>query len=201
MVQLKNPSPPPPPMIVSPTGSPGWFQKPPAKKRRCRTADKRVSFGDEIVVYIETAYEITQEEKDSRWYQFIELEAFKQSAKSLYRVRIVDSNINIKKVKEEDIGKNYDLIQDQNHDEKEEEVDSIRGMGTYHPSRVRYCKKFVKHVLLAYHVKCGPGNKDHVALLSTKWSTKNKNRAIDTGKKDFMQNQNQISMPTVPAAA
>ena len=58
-------------------------------------------------------------------------------------------------------------------------------MGTYHPSRVRYCKKFIKHVLLAYHVKCGPDNKDHVALLSSKWSTKNTKRGIETGKEDF----------------
>jgi hypothetical protein len=208
MMVLKNqfpppspPPPPPPPMVVSPTGSPFTLQRPPTKKLRCNATNnkRRVYFGNDITLaYIESSCEITKEEKGNRWYQSIELESFKQSARSLCRERIFRNNN--KEEDEDENNSDSSQSQDQNQVEVEEnstdenETDSLRGMGVYYPSRVRYCKKYIKHVLVAYHVKCGPTNKEHVALLATKWSSKNQQRAVETGTNDFCAAYD-ISMP------
>ena len=198
MVQSSYPK--PMPMVVSQAGS---FRKPSTKKRRYRK-DRRVSFGpDVILAYIETSCEITQKEKDNCWYQSIELEAMKKSAKSLCQARISNNIVNFKKAGE---GVENNYCSDQNQDQEEEDDDdSLRGLGAYYPSRVRYCKKYIKHVLEAYHSKFGPGDEEHVAFFATKWSTKNRQRAIESGMKDFYiayeipkQNQEQ---KTLPAAA
>lgn len=65
-----------------------------------------------------------------------------------------------------------------------EEEDSTRGMEVFVPARQKYNKKFVRHVLEAYHVRC-TGNDEHVALLSERWSQKPLQRAISTGREDF----------------
>ena len=233
VLQKTNPLPPnlpplPPPMVVSPTASPLWLKKPPTKKLRCTTSTTnnnkgRVYFGNDVTLaYIETSGEITKEEKDNRWYQSIELESFKQSARSLCRERILRSqdikeNNNSNNNEDEDDNSNSsDSIQSQSQNQNDqtqnnqvelleennnaadnseiEIVDSLRGMGAYFPSRVRYCKKYIKHVLVAYHVKCGPTNKENVAYLATKWSRKNQQRAVETGRNDFCAAYD-ISMP------
>ena len=233
VLQKTNPLPPnlpplPPPMVVSPTASPLWLKKPPTKKLRCTISttdnNKRgVYFGNDVTLaYIETSGEITKEEKDNRWYQSIELESFKQSARSLCRERILRSkdvkeNDNSNNNEDEDDNSNSsDSIQSQSQNQNDqtqnnqvelleennnaadnseiEIVDSLRGMGAYFPSRVRYCKKYIKHVLVAYHVKCGPTNKENVAYLATKWSRKNQQRAVETGRNDFCAAYD-ISMP------
>ena len=227
VLQKTNPLPPnlpplPPPMVVSPTASPLWLKKPPTKKLRCTISttdnNKRgVYFGNDVTLaYIETSGEITKEEKDNRWYQSIELESFKQSARSLCRERILRSNNSGNNNEDEDDNSNNsDSSQSQNQNDQTQNdqvellgednnaadsememeiVDSLRGMGAYFPSRVRYCKKYIKHVLVAYHVKCGPTNKENVAYLATKWSRKNQQRAVETGRNDFCAAYD-ISMP------
>lgn len=227
VLQKTNPLPPnlpplpPPPMVVSPTASPLWLKKPPTKKLRCTISttdnNKRgVYFGNDVTLaYIETSGEITKEEKDNRWYQSIELESFKQSARSLCRERILRSNNSGNNNEDEDDNSNSsDSSQSQNQNDQTQNnqvelleennnaadnseieiVDSLRGMGAYFPSRVRYCKKYIKHVLVAYHVKCGPTNKENVAYLATKWSRKNQQRAVETGRNDFCAAYD-ISMP------
>ena len=148
----------------------------PLKKRRCR----RVAFvPDMALVYIESAVEFTQAEKDDRWYRSEQISTFKQDARDLCRTRIDDVHNNCA---DTPIPKSTSSDSD---DEEGTSKDSIRGLDAYYPSRQRYNKKYIQHVLEAYHVRC-VGNDEHVALLAEKWSKKSLSRAIHAGKKDFL---------------
>lgn len=152
----------------------------PAKRRRC------LSFAPEKTIsYIETSSEMSQEQKDAVWYRGTEMASFKEKARSLCRKRMHDSTmIPRHSITVDNIEGVAALTCNSatNNDGREE--DSMRGMDIYLPARQKYCKKFVQHVLEAYHVRC-VGNGEHVALLSEKWSKKSVKRAVATGKKDF----------------
>ena len=133
----------------------------PTKKRRCG----KVDFGqDTTVAYIESAFELTQIEKDDRWYRPSEIATFRDSARKLCRDKL------------ESLGGD-----EQNGEQKE----STRGLDVYYPSRQRFSKRFIQHVLEAYYVRC-VGNDEHVALLAEKWSKKSLARATEMAKKDFL---------------
>lgn len=121
----------------------------------------RISFGPtETLAYIETTQELTRHEREDKWYQPDELESMKHAARNLCQMQ----------------AKGHRISTDE----------SIRGMDVYYPSRQRYHKKHVEHVLHAYHFQCG-GNDDHVAQLSEKWSFKNKQLAEKKGFEDFYE--------------
>ena len=164
------------------------------KKRRCR----RIAFGpDKTLAYIETAFEFTQQDKDDRWYSSNEMGSFKQTARNLCRRRIKDSknksidtaipkhSASTRSPAGVATGNDVNTDSRDDHDnDKEDEEDSIRGMDVYYPARQKYCKKFISHVLEAYHVRCA-GNDEQVALLAEKWSVKSQQRATKNGMNDF----------------
>ena len=150
----------------------------PSKKRRCR----KVKFGPDVTLaYIESSCDFTQSEKDDRWYRQAQIYSFKEDARKLCRTRIEDASIPRHSVRNGQSSVSITAFIDEPNDISK---DSARGLDVYYPSRQRYNKKFIQHVLEAYHVRCA-GNNGHVALLSEKWSKKNLNRAIEMAKKDF----------------
>jgi hypothetical protein len=121
----------------------------------------RISFGpSQILAYIETTQELNRDELAQKWYQPDELQQMKHLARTLCQME----------------AKGHRIPAD----------DSIRGMDVYYPSRQRNHKKHVYHVLQAYHYHCAK-NDHHVALLSEKWSFKNKERASAKGLEDFYE--------------
>ncbi len=147
----------------------------PTKKRKCR----KVGFGGEITLaYIESAFDYTQEEKDDRWYRSSTISGFKDDARRLCRGRIEDvrNGCSPRRRVRKSLG---------NDGQNDLSNDSIRGLDVYAPSRQRFNKKYIQHVLEAYHVRC-VGNDEHVALLAEKWSKKSLTRAVNMGEKDFM---------------
>ncbi|MGK3743719.1 MAG: hypothetical protein ACI8RD_011601 [Bacillariaceae sp.] len=129
---------------------------------------KRVSFGsDKTLAYIETVFELTETDKNNRWYQSEDIRSFKKSAKSLCQAIIVSSN-----------SKNDEDKNNQNPD----------------PSR-KYRKRFIYHVLEAYHLTCDENREEYVAFLSEGWSATNRQRAIQTGEKDFHIAYNNFHRP------
>lgn len=150
------------------------------KKRKCR----RVGFGpDQTLAHIERTYEISQEERDERWYRPPEIASFKQDARNLCRERIGHAK-NLHLNHTGSTTTRHGSRRSSSTEDEQHEEESIRGLDVYYPHRQRYCKKFIKHVLEAYHVRC-VGNDRHVALLAEKWSKKSLDRAYATGKKDF----------------
>jgi len=150
----------------------------PTKKRKCTT---KVAFGSDITLaFIESAFEFTQEEKDERWYRSSQISSFKMDARNLCRKRLEEGKNNRSNSNGES-EETTTTVEDKNVSLNE----STRGLEVYYPSRQRYGKKFIQHVLEAYHVRC-VGNDVHVALLAEKWSKKSLNRAYETGKRDFM---------------
>jgi len=160
----------------------------PTKKRKCR----KVGFGPSITLaYIESAFDYTQSEKDDRWYRSSTISGFKEDARRLCRGRIEDvrngcsPRVRVRKtLRTESAPANND---NNNHSQSQSDLsrDSIRGLDVYAPSRQRYTKKYIKHVLEAYHVRC-VGNDEHVALLAEKWSKKSLARAVSMGEKDYL---------------
>lgn len=127
------------------------------KKRKAFS--RSVSFGSTDVAYIENANDLTAEEKDCRWYQLEELQEIKAAARGLC----------VQETKGSGIG----------------EDDSTRGMDVYYPSRQRNNRKFVEHVLEAYHFRCA-GNAEHVRQLVERWSTKSRQRASMKAQQDYL---------------
>jgi hypothetical protein len=124
------------------------------KKRK--TASRSVSFGNtDSLTNIESTGDLSEGEKGCRWYQAIELQEIKSAARRL-------------------------CLQGGIRDEE----DSTRGMDVYYPSRQRNNRKFVEHVLEAYHFRYA-GNPDHVRQLVERWSAKSKQRAIMRAKQDY----------------
>jgi hypothetical protein len=129
------------------------------KKRKI--ISRRVSFGPtETLAFIETRSIMTEQDKDCRWFQAQELQNIKTNARHLC---IQES-------------KGLDVP----HDE------STRGMDVYLPSRQRHHKKFIDHVLEAYHFRCA-GDSEHVRLLVERWSIKSRKRATDRAQQDYME--------------
>jgi len=158
-----------------------------SKKRRC---SRKVNFGaDKTLAHIESSLEFTQEEKDDRWYRSSEISTFKTEARHLCRSRTGgvsnscrDASIPKHSARNDD---DKDLTSVTRSDGSDNSKESARGLDVYYPSRQRFCKRFIQHVLEAYHVRCA-GNDEHVSLLAEKWSKKSLNRAIDMAKKDFL---------------
>jgi len=149
----------------------------PTKKRKCR----KVGFGGEMTLaYIESAFDYTQEEKDERWYRSSTISGFKEDARRLCRSRIDDVRNGCSPRRR--VRKSLPSVSDEQSNLSD---DSIRGLDVYAPSRQRFNKKYIQHVLEAYHVRC-KGNDEHVALLAEKWSKKSLARAASMGEKDFM---------------
>jgi hypothetical protein len=129
------------------------------KKRK--TLSSRVTFDRiETLVFIETRSEMTEQEKVCRWFNMEELLDMKYRARQLC---IQES-------------KGLDVSYDE----------STRGMDVYFPLRQRHHKKFIDHVLEAYHFRCS-GNAEHVRLLVEKWSSKSRQRANDRAQTDYME--------------
>lgn len=155
----------------------------PSKKRIYR----KVGFGPDVTLaYIESAFEFTQEEKDDRWYRSSQISSFKDDARKLCRTQIEDVR-NGCSIPRHSVRNDESSIfsEGDSYEQNGISEDSIRGLAVYSSTRQRYCKKFVQHVLEAYHVRC-VGNDEHVALLAEKWSTKSLNRALHMAKKDFL---------------
>ena len=147
------------------------------KRPRCR----QVEFGPDVTfAYIESSSEFTQVEKDDRWYRPSEIESFKKGARNLCRTQLDAKNASIPRhsptqtVRKGLGNAANDTLQD-----------SCRGLDVYYPARQRFGKKYIQHVLEAYHVRC-VGNDVHVALLAEKWSKKSLQRAQMMAKKDFI---------------
>jgi hypothetical protein len=117
----------------------------------------------QIVAYIETTSELTGNDKHTVWYQSADLEEMKVSARRLYQSQLKGCL---------------------SPEQKEQE--STRGMEVYYPSRQKNHKKFVDHVLEAYHCRCA-GNDEHVGMLAERWSMKSKQRAITKATEDFYE--------------
>ena len=149
----------------------------PSRKRKSR----KVGFGTvNTLVYIESAFEFTQEEKDNRWYRCSTISSFKKDAKILCRTRIEDVRNGCSPIQR--VRKTLGSASNSSDDLSN---DSIRGLDVYAPSRQNYSKKYIQHVLEAYHVRC-VGNDEHVALLAQKWSKKSLTRAMNMGEKDYL---------------
>lgn len=211
---ISDPAPPPPPMmrtdhmvVITPTGSP-VHKKQKFVRPAASTIRKQVVFGPNIIYRIETIEELTTEEKDACWYLPSELEAMKQAAKYLFRKRILLDD------REEQTTTPRDDNDTQIKCDDNDDEDSLRGMGTYHPVRVRYSKKYCKKVVEAYrkmrhHVQrvrspsflaeemengaavavvaavAAWNGEAHIAALATRWSIKNVQRALTRGRNDY----------------
>ena len=158
-----------------------------------RQKRRKVGFGPEVTLaYIESAFDFTQDEKDERWYRTSTISGFKEDARRLCRGRIDDvrngcsPRVRVRKSLAKN-NSNSNNIPSNSSNEKQRDLshDSIRGLDVYAPSRQRFTKKYIQHVLEAYHVRC-VGNDEHVALLAEKWSKKSLTRAINMGEKDFL---------------
>jgi len=165
------------------------------------------------VAYIRATSEIPQNEKDEMWYGASELAGFKQSARDLLlrnrRRRhgqssstasggesesessettpqsptASDSDSENENGNENGNG-NENNNNNINHNNKESrEKDSLRGMEAYVPSRQRFSKRFIEHVLEAYHER--RYSHEHVALLAEKWSQKTRLRALAIAEEDY----------------
>lgn len=134
-----------------------------AKKRQQPCGRRGVAFRPEhkVLAYIESLDDMTDEERENRWFHPEDLEDFKMKARELCQLHYKGQRIN-------------------------GDDESIRGMSVYFPSRQRNHKQFVHHVLEAYHVRCAR-NADHVSLLAEKWSSKNKERAVEKGFQDWYE--------------
>ena len=130
--------------------------------KRRRTCSRSVSFRqtDELA-YIENAADLTQVDRDCRWYQAEELQEIKSAARRL----CVQETKGLGCLSQED---------------------STRGMDVYFPSRQRNNRKFVEHVLEAYHFRCH-GNSEHVRQLVERWSTKSRERASMRAQQDYLE--------------
>jgi len=149
----------------------------PCKRRRCR----KVEFGPDVTLaYIESSSEFTQVEKDDRWYRSSQVESFKKGARNLCRTQLDANNASIPRH-----SPTQTLRKGHNNAANDTLQDSCRGLDVYYPARQRFGKKYIEHVLEAYHVRC-VGNDVHVALLAEKWSKKSLNRAQIMAKKDFI---------------
>lgn len=152
----------------------------PTKKRKCR----KVGFGPDVTLaYIESSFDFTQGEKDERWYRSSTISSFKEDAKRLCRGRIEDVRNGSSPLIR--VRKTLRTESTTSSEQADASRDSIRGLDVYAPSRQRFTKKYIQHVLEAYHVRC-VGNDEHVALLAEKWSKKSHARAASNGEKDFM---------------
>jgi len=176
--------PPPPPMMRAVTPEPS----PSKKQRRCR----KVGFGVDRIALIESAIEFTQEECDDRWYRSTQIASFKEEAKQIVRKSDAkhngyDASIPRHTIRNDEQGVSTTTSADNNNNSQTNDTskDSTRGLDVYYPSRQRFCKKYIQHVLEAYHVRC-VGNDEHVALLAEKWGKKSLMRAISMAKKDFV---------------
>jgi hypothetical protein len=173
--------PPPPPMrAVTPEPSPS------KKQRRCR----KVGFGMDRIALIESAIEFTQEECDDRWYRSTQIASFKEEAKQIVRKydakhNGTDASIPRHTIRNDEREVSPTTSANNNSQNKDTSENSTRGLDVYIPSRQRFCKKYIQHVLEAYHVRC-VGNDEHVALLAEKWGKKSLMRAISVAKKDFV---------------
>jgi hypothetical protein len=162
---------------------------------------RRVSFGSIMdVAFVDTIE--SEEEKAKLWYSASELEYIKESAKQLFRTRIfVDDTDNIEYNKSSNCNRinhvRYDEDGNDHQDDKVENEESLCGMGTYHPSRKRYSKKYAQKIMEAYEYVIKNEQSlvgfvgddtyakyDYLASLATKWSAKNLQRAIRTGEND-----------------
>ena len=134
--------------------------------KRRKTCSRNVSFhhSDELA-YIESAADLTQVERDCRWYQADELQEIKSAARRLC-------------VQEAKGGLGSSSISEQK--------ESTRGMDVYYPSRQRNNRKFVEHVLEAYHFRCH-GNAEHVRQLVERWSIKSRERASLRAQQDYLE--------------
>jgi hypothetical protein len=166
--------------VVSPKVAPAEHAQSPCKKRRC----KKVNFGpDMTLAYIESSSEFTQVEKDDRWYRSSQIESFKKGARNMCRTQLHAKNASIPRHSPTlSVRKGITAVSTHENDTSK---DSCRGLEVYYPARQRYCKKYITHVLEAYHVRC-VGNDVHVALLAEKWSKKSLHRALIVAKKDFI---------------
>ena len=137
-----------------------------------------------------------------------ELEAMKHAAKYLFRKRLFPDD---DREEQTTTTRNNNDTQTKCDDNDE---DSLRGMGTYHPVRVRYAKKYCKKVVEAYrkmryHVQrvrspsfleediengasvvvvaavASWNGEAHIAALATRWSIKNVQRALIRGRNDY----------------
>lgn len=214
----------PPPMmrtdivvVITPTGSPVHkkrkfvFPASSTTNSSCSgiTPPKQVVFGPNIIYRIETIEELTRDEKDACWYLPSELEAMKHAAKYLFRKRILLDD------REEQTTTPRDDNDTQIKCDDNDDEDSLRGMGTYHPVRVRYSKKYCQKVVEAYrkmrhHVQrvqspsflaeemengtsvaavvaavAAWNGEAHIAALATRWSIKNVQRALTRGRNDY----------------
>lgn len=177
-----------PAMAISKTPKESPFKR---QKRR------KVGFGPKVTLaYIESAFDFTQDEKDERWYRTSTISGFKEDARRLCRGRIEDvrngcsPRVRVRKTlatNNSNSNNSNNNIRNNSSNEKQRDLshDSIRGLDVYAPSRQRFTKKYIQHVLEAYHVRC-VGNDEHVALLAEKWSKKSLTRAINMGEKDFL---------------
>jgi hypothetical protein len=163
---------------------------------------RRVSFGSTIEVTFVEMIE-SEKEKQELWYSVSELEDIKESAKQLFRTRIfVDDTDNIEYNKSSNCNRinhiRYDEGGNDHQNNKVENKESLCGMGTYHPSRKRYSKKYAQKIMEAYEYVIKNEQSlvgfvgddtyakyDYVASLATKWSAKNLQRAIRTGENDY----------------
>lgn len=129
--------------------------------KKHKTARRGVSFGAvKTLALIEKSSEMTKDEKDSRWFQQKELDHIKVSARHLCVQQ----------------SKGFEISPE----------DSTRGMDVYFPSRQRNHKKFIEHVLEAYHFRCA-GDQEHVRQLVERWSAKSRNRASIRAQQDFLE--------------
>jgi len=221
---MQDPAPPLPPprmrhntvVVITPTGSPVHkkqkFVRPALSttKASCSgiTPPNQVFFGPNRIHRIETIEELTTDEKEACWYLPSELEAMKHAAKYLFRKRLFPDD---DREEQTTTTRNNNDTQTKCDDNDE---DSLRGMGTYHPVRVRYAKKYCKKVVEAYrkmryHVQrvrspsfleediengasvvvvaavASWNGEAHIAALATRWSIKNVQRALIRGRNDY----------------
>lgn len=216
-ILILDPAPPPPPpmmrndivVVITPTGSPVHKKQKFVRPAASTIRRKQVVFGPNIIYRIETIEELTTEEKDACWYLPSELEAMKQAAKYLFRKRLFPDDDREEQTTTPRIDNDTQIKCDDNDDE-----DSLRGMGTYHPVRVRYSKKYCQKVVEAYrkmrhHVQrvqspsflaeemengaavavvaavAAWNGEAHIAALATRWSIKNVQRALTRGRNDY----------------
>jgi hypothetical protein len=129
------------------------------KKRKA--VSRRVTFAPiENLAFIETRSDLTEQDKDCRWFQSRELHDIKSRARHLC------------------LQESKGMVASSD--------ESTRGMDVYFPSRQRHNKKFIEHVLEAYRFRCA-GDSEHVGLLVERWSIKSRKRATERAQQDYME--------------
>ncbi|KAG7368891.1 hypothetical protein IV203_031634 [Nitzschia inconspicua] len=132
-----------------------------SSKKRKTSPSRRVSFGPtDTMACIERSSDLTEEDKECRWFQAHELEEIKSTARNLCVQESKGIHIAAK--------------------------ESTRGMDVYFPSRQRHNRKFINHVLQACHYRC-VGDSEQVRLLVERWSAKSRQRAMDRAHQDFQE--------------